>query len=130
MIQGIKLRKLVEGSALSQCEIAKRAKTSQSSLSHQMVRGCSESYYNKIKKAIEQEENIMKDSPVVRITMEGVDGYVEVTRAVMDALVFTTTDHQKYAEENYTDGSKAAAEELEQAQKDILGYLWQDEDNI
>ena len=31
----------------------------------------------------------MKESPVVRITMEGVDGYVEVTRAVMDALIFT-----------------------------------------
>lgn len=72
----------------------------------------------------------MKDSPVVRITMEGVDGYVEVTRAVMDALVFTTTDHQKYAEENYTDGSRAAAEELEQAQKAILGYLWQNEDDL
>jgi len=72
----------------------------------------------------------MKDSPMVRITMEGVEGYIEVTRAVMDALVFTTTDYQKYAEENYTDGSKAAAEELEQAQKDILGYLWQDEDDI
>ena len=72
----------------------------------------------------------MKDSPVVRITMEGVEGYVEVTRAVMDALVFTATDHQKYAEENYTNGSKAAAKELEQAQKDILSYLWQDEDDI
>lgn len=72
----------------------------------------------------------MKNSPIVRITMEGVDGYVEVTRAVMDALVFTTTDHQKYAEENYTDGSNAAAEELEQAQKDILGYLWQNEDDL
>lgn len=72
----------------------------------------------------------MKDSPVVRITMEGVEGYVEVTRAVMDALVFTTTDHQEYAEENYTDGSKYAAEQLEQSMKDILGYLWQDEDNI
>lgn len=72
----------------------------------------------------------MKDSPTIRITMEGVDGYVEITRAVMDALVFTTTDHQKYAEENYTDGSKEAAEELERARKAILGYLWQDEDNI
>ena len=127
MIQGIELRRLVDSSALSQCEIAKRAKTSQSSLAHQMVRGCSESYYNKIKKAIEQEENTMKNSPIIRITMEGVEGYVEVTRAVMDALIFTTTDHQKYAEENYTDGSKKAAEELKQAQKDISNYLWQDE---
>ena len=72
----------------------------------------------------------MKDSPVVRITMEGVEGYVEVTRAVIDALIFTTTDYQKYAEENYTDGSKEAAEELEQAQRAILSYLWQDEDDI
>ena len=72
----------------------------------------------------------MKESPVVRITMEGVDGYVEVTRAVMDALIFTTTDHQEYAEENYTDGSRYAAEELGQSMKDVLGYLWQDEDDI
>lgn len=72
----------------------------------------------------------MKDSPVVRITMEGVDGYVEVTRAVMDALIFTTTDYQKYAEENYTDGSKAATEELRRAQKDIMNYLWRNEDTI
>ena len=72
----------------------------------------------------------MKDSPKVRITMEGVDGYVEVTRAVMDALIFTTTDHQEYANENYTDGSQKCIDELVRAQKDILGYLWQDEDNI
>ena len=72
----------------------------------------------------------MKDSPVIRITMEGVDGYVEVTRAVMDALVFTTTDYQEYAEENYTDGSKAAAKELEDAMKRILAYVWQNEDDI
>lgn len=72
----------------------------------------------------------MKDSPVVRITMEGVEGYVEVTRAVMDALIFTTTDHQDYANENYTDGSQEQIENLKQAQKDILGYLWQDEDDI
>lgn len=72
----------------------------------------------------------MEDSPVVRITMEGVDGYVEVTRAVMDALCFTTTDYQKYAEENYTDGSNAAAEELEDAMKRILGYMWQNEDDL
>lgn len=72
----------------------------------------------------------MKDSPVVRITMEGVDGYVEVTRAVMDALVFTTTDHQAYANENYTDGSKYAAEQLEQAMKCIIEYMWQNENNI
>ena len=128
MIEGIELKKLVDSSTLSQCEIARRAKTSQSSLAHQMIRGCSEKYYNRIKIAIGGKD--MKDSPVVRITMEGVEGYVEVTRAVMDALIFTTTDHQKYAEENYTDGSREAAEELEQAQKDILGYLWQDEDNI
>ena len=59
MVQGIELRKLVDSSTLSQCEIAKRARTSQSSLAHQMIRGCSESYYNKIKKVIEQEENTM-----------------------------------------------------------------------
>lgn len=72
----------------------------------------------------------MKDSPVVRITMEGVEGYVEVTRAVMDALCFTTTDHLKYAKENYTDGSNYAAEKLLDAMKRISEYMWQDEDNI
>lgn len=69
----------------------------------------------------------MKDSPVVRITMEGVGGYVEVTRAVMDALCFTTTDHLDYAKENYAPEDKG---ELLNAMKNILGYLWQDEDNI
>lgn len=62
MTQGIELRRLVDSSTLSQCEIAKRAKASQSSLAHQMVRGCSESYYNKIKKVIEQEENTMDEN--------------------------------------------------------------------
>ena len=128
MIEGIELKKLVDSSTLSQCEIARRAKTSQSSLAHQMIRGCSEKYYNRIKIAIGGKD--MKDSPVVRITVEGVEGYVEVTRAVMDALVFTTTDYQKYAEENYTDGSKAAAEELKDAMKRISGYLWQNEDDL
>ena len=69
----------------------------------------------------------MKDSPTIRITMEGVEGYVEVTRAVMDALCFTTTDHLKYAKENYAPEDKG---ELLNAMKRILGYMWQDENNI
>ena len=119
MIQGSRLRDLINKSGLTLEAIARRAGTSQSSLSHQMVRGCSEKYYQRILEAIE-----MKDSPVVRITMEGVDGYVEITRAVMDALCFTTTDHQQYANENYTDGSKKQADDIENGIRAILGYMW------
>lgn len=64
------------------------------------------------------------DSPKVRITMEGVDGYVEVTRWFMDALIFTTTDHQKYAEENYTDGSQEDKDNLTAGMKAIMDYIW------
>ena len=69
----------------------------------------------------------MKDSPTIRITMEGVEGYVEVTRAVMDALCFTTTDHLEYAKENYAPEDKG---ELSDAMKRIIGYMWQVEANI
>lgn len=66
----------------------------------------------------------MKDSPKVRITMEGVEDYVEVTRAVMDALIFTTTDHLEYAVDNYTEGSQECKEGLEGDMHAIMEYMW------
>ena len=119
MVQGIELRKLVESSTLSQCEIAKRAGTSQSSLAHQMVRGCSESYYNKIKKAIEQEENTM-DKMYENVTITTEKGSVTVSSHVLDAMVCITTDHVKESGEDYG----VSMDDVVSVGRQILGMIW------
>ena len=119
MIQGIELRKLVDSSTLSQCEIAKRAKTSQSSLAHQMVRGCSESYYNKIKKAIEQEENTM-DKMYEKVIITTEKGSVTVSGHVLDAMMCIATDHVKESGEDYG----VTMDDVVNVGRQILGMIW------
>ena len=119
MIQGIELRKLVDSSTLSQCEIARRAKTSQSSLAHQMVRGCSESYYNKIKKAIEQEENTM-DKMYEKITITTEKGSVTISSHVLDAMICIATDHVKESGEDYN----VTMDDVVSVGRQILGIIW------
>lgn len=120
MVQGIELRKLVESSStLSQCEIAKRAKTSQSSLAHQMVRGCSESYYNKIKKAIEQEENTM-DKMYENVTITTEKGSITVSSHVLDAIICIATDHAKESGEDYG----VSMDDVVGVGRQILGMVW------
>ena len=119
MIQGIELRRLVDSSTLSQCEIAERAKTSQSSLAHQMVRGCSESYYNKIKKAIEQEENTM-DKMYEKITITTEKGSVTVSSHVLDAMICIATDHVKESGEDYN----VTMDDVVSVGRQILGMIW------
>ena len=119
MIQGIELRKLVDSSTLSQCEIAERAKTSQSSLAHQMVRGCSESYYNKIKKAIEQEENTM-DKMYEKITITTEKGSVTISSHVLDAMICIATDHVKESGEDYN----VTMDDVVSVGRQILGIIW------
>ena len=119
MVQGIELRKLVESSTLSQCEIAKRAKTSQSSLAHQMVRGCSESYYNKIKKAIEQEENTM-DKMYENVTITTEKGSITVSSHVLDAIICIATDHAKESGEDYG----VSMDDVVGVGRQILGMVW------
>ena len=119
MVQGIELRKLVDTSTLSQCEIAKRAKTSQSSLAHQMVRGCSESYYNKIKKAVEQEENTM-DKMYEKIAITTEKGSVTVSGHVLDAIISIATDHVKESGEDYN----VSVDDVVSVGQQILGMIW------
>ena len=119
MVQGIELRKLVDSSTLSQCEIAKRAKTSQSSLAHQMVRGCSESYYNKIKKAVEQEENTM-DKMYEKITITTEKGSVTVSGHVLDAIICIATDHAKESGEDYN----VSVDDVVSVGQQILEMIW------
>ena len=120
MVQGIELRKLVESSStLSQCEIAKRAKTSQSSLAHQMVRGCSESYYNKIKKVIEQEENTM-DKMYENVTITTEKGSITVSSHVLDAIICIATDHAKESGEDYG----VSMDDVVGVGRQILGMVW------
>lgn len=119
MVQGIELRKLVESSTLSQYEIAKRAKTSQSSLAHQMVRGCSESYYNKIKKAIEQEENTM-DKMYENVTITTEKGSITVSSHVLDAIICIATDHAKESGEDYG----VSMDDVVGVGRQILGMVW------
>lgn len=119
MIQGIELRRLVDSSTLSQSEIAKRAKTSQSSLSHQMVRGCSESYYNKIKKAIEQEENTM-DKMYEKVTITTEKGSVTVSGHVLDAIVCIATDHAKESGGDYN----VTMDDVVNVGQQVLGVIW------
>ncbi len=119
MVQGIELRKLVDSSALSRCEIAKRAKTSQSSLAHQMVRGCSKSYYNKIKKVIEQEENTM-DKMYEKVTITTEKGSVTVSGHVLDAMICIATDHVKESGEDYS----VAMDDVVSVGRQILGMIW------
>ena len=119
MVQGIELRKLVDSSTLSQCEIAKRAKTSQSSLAHQMVRGCSESYYNKIKKAVEQEENTM-DKMYEKIAITTEKGSVTVSGHVLDAIISIATDHVKESGEDYN----VSVDDVVSVGQQILGMIW------
>ena len=119
MVQGIELRKLVESSTLSQCEIAKRAKTSQSSLAHQMVRGCNESYYNKIKKAIEQEENTM-DKMYENVTITTEKGSITVSSHVLDAIICIATDHAKESGEDYG----VSMDDVVGVGRQILGMVW------
>ena len=119
MVQGIELRKLVESSTLSQCEIAKRAKTSQSSLAHQMIRGCSESYYNKIKKAIEQEENTM-DKMYENVTITTEKGSITVSSHVLDAIICIATDHAKESGEDYG----VSMDDVVGVGRQILGMVW------
>ena len=119
MIQGIELRKLVDSSTLSQCEIARRAKISQSSLAHQMVRGCSESYYNKIKKAIEQEENTM-DKMYEKVIITTEKGSVTVSGHVLDAMMCIATDHVKESGEDYD----VTIDDVVNVSRQILGMIW------
>ena len=119
MVQGIELRKLVDSSTLSQCEIAKRAKTSQSSLAHQMVRGCSESYYNKIKKAVEQEENTM-DKMYEKIAITTEKGSVTVSGHVLDAIICIATDHVKESGEDYN----VSVDDVVSVGQQILEMIW------
>ena len=119
MVQGIELRKLVDSSTLSQCEIAKRAKTSQSSLAHQMVRGCSESYYNKIKKAVEQEENTM-DKMYENVTITTEKGSVTVSSHVLDAIICIATDHAKESGEDYN----VSVDDVVSVGQQILEMIW------
>lgn len=119
MVQGIELRKLVDSSTLSQCEIAKRAKTSQSSLAHQMVRGCSESYYNKIKKAVEQEENTM-DKMYEKIAITTEKGSVTVSGHVLDAIISIATDHVKESGEDYN----VSVDDVVSVGQQILEMIW------
>ena len=119
MIQGIELRRLIDSSTLSQCEIAKRAKTSQSSLAHQMVRGCSESYYNKIKKAIEQEENTM-DKIYEKVTITTEKGSVTVSGRMLDAMICIATDHVKESGEDYN----VTMSDIVSVGRQVLGIIW------
>ena len=119
MVQGIELRKLVDSSTLSQCEIAKRAKTSQSSLAHQMIRGCSESYYNKIKKVIEQEENTM-DKMYEKVTITTEKGSVTVSGRILDAMICIATDHVKESGEDYN----VTMDDIVSMGRQVLGIIW------
>lgn len=119
MIQGIELRRLIDSSTLSQCEIAKRAKTSQSSLAHQMVRGCSESYYNKIKKVIEQEENTM-DKIYEKVTITTEKGSVTVSGRMLDAMICIATDHVKESGEDYN----VTMSDIVSVGRQVLGIIW------
>ncbi len=119
MVQGIELRKLVDSSTLSQCEIAKRARTSQSSLAHQMIRGCSESYYNKIKKVIEQEENTM-DKMYEKVTITTEKGSVTVSGRVLDAMICIATDHVKESGEDYN----VTMDDIVSMGRQVLGIIW------
>ena len=119
MIQGIELRRLIDSSTLSQCEIAKRAKTSQSSLAHQMVRGCSESYYNKIKKVIEQEENTM-DKMYEKVTITTEKGSVTVSGRMLDAMICIATDHVKESGEDYN----VTMSDIVSVGRQVLGIIW------
>ena len=119
MIQGIELRKLVDSSTLSQCEIAKRAGTSQSSLAHQMIRGCSESYYNKIKKVIEQEENTM-DKMYEKVTITTEKGSVTVSGRMLDAMICIATDHVKESGEDYN----VTMSDIVNVGRQVLGIIW------
>ena len=119
MVQGIELRKLVDSSTLSQCEIAKRARTSQSSLAHQMIRGCSESYYNKIKKVIEQEENTM-DKMYEKVTITTEKGSVTVSGRMLDAMICIATDHVKESGEDYN----VTMDDIVSMGRQVLGIIW------
>ena len=66
----------------------------------------------------------------VRITAEGVDGYVELERGVLDAFLFTAYDNQEHMRENYTpDGSDEELKKLTDTIRVILNHIWPEYEN-
>lgn len=62
--------------------------------------------------------------PIVRITVEGVDGYVEIERWMLKIILFTAYDHRQYLSEYYTDGSKEALDDITNFINETLEYMY------
>lgn len=63
----------------------------------------------------------------IRITAENVDGYVEVDRGTLDAILFTAYDNQEHMKEHYTNNSDEELKEITDDINNILNHVWHNE---
>ena len=117
-MEGQKLRELINKSGYSVSEIAAWMETSQSALSHQMKRGCSEKYYEKVKRVI----NYMSENEGELEHVEVIDS-AHMCGHVADFLNKMDVMFKQYKEDGCLDGYHRDGNFLTVGKKDA-SYMW------